>query len=150
MEWPGWSPNVVVAATDGSEGSLRAAHVAASIAQKNDSKLYVITVVRPPEGWWGVGGAPPTATALAKALDDAQHSVLDLTIKDLDTEGIEVQTVEELGDPAATIIGFCSEIDADLLVIGRRGAGLIERFVMGSVSDRLAHYAHCPVLMIPT
>ena len=149
MEWPGWSPNVVVAATDGSEGSLRAAHVAASIAQKNDSKLYVITVVRPPEGWWGIGGVPPTATALAKALDDAQHSVLDLTIKDLDTEGIEVQTVEELGDPAATIIGFCTEIEADLLVIGRRGVGLIERFVMGSVSDRLAHYAHCPVLMIP-
>jgi nucleotide-binding universal stress UspA family protein len=149
MEWPGWSPNVVVAATDGSDGSVRAAHVAASIAQKNASKLYVITVVRPPEGWWGIGGAPPTATALAKALDEAQHGVLDLTIKDLDTEGIEVQTVEELGDPAATIIGFCAEVEADLLVVGRRGAGLIERFVMGSVSDRLAHYAHCPVLMIP-
>jgi nucleotide-binding universal stress UspA family protein len=149
MEWPGWSPNVVVAATDGSEGSLRAAHVAASIAQKNAAKLYVITVVRPPEGWWGIGGAPPTATALAKALDEAQHSVLDLTVRDLDTEGIEVQTVEELGDPAATIIGFCSEQDADLLVVGRRGAGLIERFVMGSVSDRVAHYAPCPVLMIP-
>ena len=149
MEWPGWSPNVVVAATDGSEGSLRAAHVAASIAQKNESKLYLITVVRPPEGWWGVGGAPPTAAALSKALDEAQHGVLDLTTKDLDTEGIEVQTVEELGDPAATIIGFCSENDADLLVVGRRGAGLIERFVMGSVSDRLSHYAPCPVLMIP-
>jgi nucleotide-binding universal stress UspA family protein len=149
MEWPGWSPNVVVAATDGSEGSLRAAHVAASLAQKNESKLYVITVVRPPEGWWGVGGAPPTATALAKALDEAQHDVLDLTVKDLDTEGIEVQTVEELGDPAATIISFCSEVEADLLVVGRRGAGVIERFVMGSVADRLAHYAHCPVLMIP-
>jgi nucleotide-binding universal stress UspA family protein len=139
----------VVAATDGSEGSLRAAHVAASLAQKNESKLYVITVVRPPEGWWGVGGAPPTATALAKALDEAQHDVLDLTVKDLDTEGIEVQTVEELGDPAATIISFCSEVEADLLVVGRRGAGVIERFVMGSVADRLAHYAHCPVLMVP-
>ncbi len=149
MEWPGWSPNVVVAATDGSEGSLRAAHVAASIAKINNAKLFVITVVRPPEGWWGIGGAPPTATALAKALDEAQHGVLDVTVKDLDTEGIEVETVEELGDPAATIIGFCSEVEADLLVVGRRGAGIIERFVMGSVADRLAHYANCPVLMIP-
>jgi nucleotide-binding universal stress UspA family protein len=123
--------------------------VAASIAQNNNSKLYVITVVRPPEGWWGIGGAPPTAAALSKALDEAQHSVLDLTVKDLDTEGIDVQMVEELGDPAATIIGFCSEVDANLLVVGRRGAGVIERFVVGSVADRLAHYAHCPVLMIP-
>ena len=149
MEWPGWSPNVVVAATDGSEGSLRAAHVAASIAKNNDATLYVITVGRPPEGWWGIGGAPPTATALAKALDEAQHSVLDLTVQDLDTEGIEVETVEELGDPAATIIAFCSETKADLLVVGKRGAGLIERFVMGSVADRLSHYAPCPVLVVP-
>jgi nucleotide-binding universal stress UspA family protein len=123
--------------------------VAASIAKNNDAKLFVITVVRPPEGWWGIGGAPPTATALAKALDEAQHSVLDLTVQDLDTEGIEVETVEELGDPAATIIAFCSETKADLLVVGKRGAGLIERFVMGSVADRLSHYAPCPVLVVP-
>ncbi len=113
------------------------------------SKLYVITVVRPPGGLVGNRWCSAYCYALAKALDQAQHGVLDLTIKDLDTEGIEVQTVEELGDPAATIIGFCSEVEANLLVVGRRGAGLIERFVMGSVSDRLAHYAPCPVLMIP-
>lgn len=149
MNRPGWPPKIVVAATDGSDRSIDAAHVAADIARANGAKLYVITVVRPPEGWWGIGGAPPTATALAKALDEAQHTALDTTIRAIDTEGIEVQPVEELGDPAATILTFCSEIEADLLVIGRRGAGLIERFVMGSVSDRLAHYAPCSVLMVP-
>ncbi len=149
MDWSGWSPNIVVAATDGSERSVDAAHVAASIARTTGAKLYVITVVRPPEGWWGIGGAPPTATALAKALDEAQHAALDTTLQAIDTEGIEVETVEELGDPASTILAFCSDLGADLLVVGRRGAGFIERFVMGSVADRVAHYAPCPVLLVP-
>ncbi len=38
---------------------------------------------------------------------------------------------------------------ADLLVIGRRGAGLAERVLLGSVADRLAHHSKIPVLIIP-
>lgn len=36
--------------------------------------------------------------------------------------------------------------NADLLVLGRRGAGLSER-LFGSVADRVVHRAHCPVLL---
>jgi nucleotide-binding universal stress UspA family protein len=144
-----WAPKVVVAATDGSEGSIRACQVAVSIARAWDSKLLLVTVVRPPEGWWGIGGAPPTATALTKALDDAQQEALDRTMGSLDLSDVDYETVEELGDPAATIVGFCEQHQADLLVIGRRGAGLIERFILGSVADRLVHYAPCPVMVIP-
>jgi nucleotide-binding universal stress UspA family protein len=144
-----WAPKVVVAATDGSEGSIRACQVGVSIARAWGSKLLLVTVVRPPEGWWGIGGAPPTATALTKALDDAQQEALDRTISDLDLSDVDYETIEELGDPAATIVGFCEQHNADLLVIGRRGAGLIERFILGSVADRLVHYAPCPVMVIP-
>src|SRR5665811_1819710 len=144
-----WAPKVIVAATDGSEGSVRASQVAANIARAWGSKLLLVTVVRPPEGWWGIGGAPPTATALTKALDDAQQEALDLTLQALNLDGIYYDTVEELGDPAATIVGFCEQHKADLLVIGRRGAGLIERFILGSVADRLVHNAPCPVLVVP-
>jgi nucleotide-binding universal stress UspA family protein len=144
-----WAPKIVVAATDGSEGSVRASQVAVSIARAWSSKLLLVTVVRPPEGWWGIGGAPPTATALSKALDDAQQEALDTTLGALDLDGVDYDTVEELGDPAATIVGFCEQNNADLLVIGRRGAGLIERFILGSVADRLVHYAPCPVVVVP-
>jgi nucleotide-binding universal stress UspA family protein len=144
-----WAPEVVVAATDGSEGSIRACHVAVNVARAWGSKLLLVTVVRPPEGWWGIGGAPPTATALSNALDNAQQEALDRTIESLDLTDVDYETVEELGDPAATIVGFCEQHKADLLVIGRRGAGLIERFILGSVADRLVHYAPCPVMVIP-
>ncbi len=144
-----WDLEVVIAATDGSERSLNAARVAASIARKHGAKLYLITVVRPPEGWWGIGGAPPPATTVSDALLEAQREVLDRTVAAADLTGLEWETVEELGDPAGTIVKFCEDTKADLLVMGRRGAGLIERFVMGSVADRLSHYAPCSVLIVP-
>ena len=99
-----WAPEVVVAATDGSEGSIRACHVAVNVARAWGSKLLLVTVVRPPEGWWGIGGAPPTATALSNALDNAQQEALDRTIESLDLtvrsynclESNHIQTVEKL------------------------------------------------------
>ena len=54
-------------------------------------------------------------------------------------------TVEELGDPTSTIMAVCEREKADLLIVGRRGAGLVERMVIGSVADRLAHHAPCPL-----
>jgi nucleotide-binding universal stress UspA family protein len=139
----------VVVGIDGSEQSLHAARAAADIAKKNDGSLYIITVVRPPEGWWGIVGSPPPADVLTSSMSEAQQGILDRTIADLDLEGIAWEAAEEIGEPASCLADVCRDRDADLLVVGRRGAGLVERLVMGSVADRVAHYAPCPVLIVP-
>lgn len=139
----------IVAATDGSERSIAAAQFAANLARESGAKLHVITVVRPPEGWWGIEGAPPPPRAMSEAVVDARQSILDGTMSKLDQTGLEVTTALEIGEPSGTIVKYCEDVEADLLVLGRRGAGFIERFVMGSVADRLAHYSSCPILIIP-
>ncbi len=144
-----WSPNVIVAATDGSDQSLRAANAAAALARTNDAHLFIVTVVRPPEGWWGIVGAPPPAESLGNALADAQRVVLEKTVEAVDLEGVDYETVEEVGDPANQLAAFAEEKNADLLVIGQRGAGLVERIMVGSVADRLVHIAHTPVMVVP-
>lgn len=144
-----WKPDVVVVGIDGSEQSIRAAGVAAALARQNDARLYVVTVVRPPEGWWGIVGSPPPADALTSSMSKAQQSILDVAIGQLDLEGLHWEAMEEIGEPAAALADVCTERNADLLVVGRRGAGIVERLVMGSVADRVAHYAPCAVLIIP-
>lgn len=144
-----WSPNVIVSATDGSEQSLRAANVAAALARTNDAQLFIVTVVRPPEGWWGIVGAPPPAESLGNALSDAQRVVLEKTVDAVDLTGVRYETVEEVGDPANQLAAFAEERNADLLVIGQRGAGLVERIMVGSVADRIVHIAGVPVLVVP-
>lgn len=145
----GWSPETVVVGIDGSEGSKRAAEHATGIARKWEAKLLIVTVVRTPEGWWGLGGAPPTPEALSAALIEGQKVILDQAEESLDLEGIDYEMVQELGDPVNRMLAVCEERSADVLVIGRRGAGLVERVVLGSVADRLAHLAPCPVLLVP-
>ena len=144
-----WSPSVIVAAVDGSEQSDRAAALAASLARTHEARLILVTVVRPPEGWWGVTGEPPTPAALSEALITGQQRVLSEVEKNIDLKGVSYTTLEELGDPTSAILALCEREGADLLIVGRRGAGVVERMVIGSVADRLAHHARCPLLIVP-
>jgi nucleotide-binding universal stress UspA family protein len=144
-----WKPSVIVAAVDGSEQSDRAAALAASLARTYDARLVLVTVVRPPEGWWGVTGEPPTPAALSEALITGQQRILAEVEKSIDLTNVDHTTVEELGDPTSAILALCERERADLLIVGRRGAGVVERMVIGSVADRLAHHARCPLLIVP-
>lgn len=145
----GWTPGVIVVGVDGSERSIDAAQVAADLARTTGSRLHLVTVVRPPEGWWGVVGSPPPAESMGNALARAQQEVLDTVVAQLDLTGVEYEAIEEIGDPAGALFEHCRLVDAGLLVVGRRGAGILERIVMGSVADRLAHYSPCPVMIVP-
>jgi nucleotide-binding universal stress UspA family protein len=145
----GWEPRLIVAGVDGSEQSNRAAGVAAALARVREATLVIVTVVRPPEGWWGIVGSPPTAEALGDSLSDAQRDVLDATVAALDLEGVDYRTREEIGDAAVQLVAVCEELDADLLVVGRRGSGLLRRMVVGSVANHLIHESTSPVLVVP-
>jgi nucleotide-binding universal stress UspA family protein len=145
----GWEPRLIVAGVDGSDQSMRAAAVATSLARVRGGRLVIVTVVRPPEGWWGIVGSPPTAEALGDSLSDAQRDVLDATIAELDLDDVDYDTREEIGDASIQLTSVCEELDADLLVVGRRGAGLLRRMVVGSVANHLIHESSCPVIVVP-
>ncbi len=144
-----WHPTTIVVAVDGSERSIEAAQVAAELAKARSGKLFIFTAVRPPEGWWGIEGAPPPPKSMSNALVAAQQQVLDTTVEQIDLTDVNFETALAIGEPSSAISSFCTENEADVLVIGRRGAGVIERFILGSVADRLVHYAPCPVLVVP-
>ncbi|MDJ0663642.1 MAG: universal stress protein [Acidimicrobiia bacterium] len=149
MKPPVWDLHNVVVGVDGSDQSRHAAMVSADLARRNGAVLHLVTIVRPPEGWWGIVGSPPTPSALSKSLTDAQREILDSVVADLDLSDIEVVQVEDVGDPARMLLEYAHRVDADVMVIGRRGAGLIERIMLGSVANRVVHDAECPVLLVP-
>lgn len=145
-----WDASRIVAAVDGSDPSLRAAEAALDLARTSGGQITLITVVRPPEGYWGIDGAPPSAEAMAAAIVRARTEVLDAVLETLDTaDGLEVNTVEEIGDPATSILNHCAENGTTILFVGRRGSGFVERLMLGSVADRLAHNSPCPVVIVP-
>ncbi len=52
------------------------------------------------------------------------------------------------GPVARSIVTFAEEHDADLIVIGSRGLGSIEGYLLGSVSHKVTGMADCPVLVV--
>ena len=145
----GWDPKVIVVGVDGSDPSIEAVRAAGALARCQRAHLIIVTVVRPPEGWWGIVGSPPTAEALGDSLSDAQRDVLDRTLRSVDMSDVSYETREEIGEPSSQLIEVCNRVDADILVVGRRGAGLFRRMVVGSVANHVVHEAPCPVLVVP-
>jgi nucleotide-binding universal stress UspA family protein len=144
-----WHPKTIAVGVDGSETSVKAAEIATEMARIWQAKLLIVTVVRTPEGWWGIGGAPPSPEALSAALVEGQEQVLNEIEGRLDLGGVDYETVQELGDPSWKLIEVAESRNADLIIIGKRGAGLAERMMLGSVADRLAHHSPVPVLVVP-
>ena len=55
-----------------------------------------------------------------------------------------------LGGPAPAIAKVADDADADLIVVGSRGLSAISGMLLGSVAQRLPHFAHVPVMVIPS
>ena len=62
---------------------------------------------------------------------------------------LDAQTRVVLGDPAESLVDIADEEKADLLVVGARGHRGLAAALLGSVSQRLAVTAGCPVLIVP-
>lgn len=54
----------------------------------------------------------------------------------------------EAGIPAKVILQFAEKAAMDLIVVGGRGLGAIEGFLLGSVSQSLLENAKCPVMIV--
>lgn len=53
-----------------------------------------------------------------------------------------------IGKPAEEILALATEVGADLIFIGSHGKVGLERFVLGSVSERVVREARCPVMVV--
>jgi nucleotide-binding universal stress UspA family protein len=56
--------------------------------------------------------------------------------------------VLESGDVTNAILNTATDLDSDLIVVGHKGTGAIEKFLIGSVAARIGHHADRSVLAI--
>jgi len=56
--------------------------------------------------------------------------------------------VQESPSPADAIVEYAEKNGIDLIVIGNKGAGAVERFLIGSVSSKVVSHAPCSVMVI--
>lgn len=62
--------------------------------------------------------------------------------------GVQFTSRSELGDPKHIICDVARQEDCDLIVVGSHSHGMVDRALMGSVSDYVVHHAPCAVLVV--
>jgi nucleotide-binding universal stress UspA family protein len=60
---------------------------------------------------------------------------------------VEITTDIAVGHPAEQIVHRAEQDNVDLIILGRRGMSRFEKWLLGSVSERVLRYAHCPVMV---
>ena len=128
---------------DGSSQSEKATEIGLSLAQSLDSKVLLFAVARPPE--------PATMVELSAMLDDAREHFeekfkkVEQRAKSLE---VELETDIAVGHPVEQIVHRAEADHVDLIVLGRRGMSRFEKMIVGSTSEKVLRYAHCPVMVV--
>ena len=122
---------------DGSPESKHALELARGLSAETGAKLSAFEAVAMPVSGY-VAGRQLLKDAVEAVLNEARETISKLG----DVEGHAT-----LGDPAEELSLYSASLD--LLVVGSRGYGPIGRLIHGSTSQRLAHMARCPLLVLP-
>ena len=133
----------ILVAIDGSTSAKRAFARSLYLASKCDSRLEVVHVV-PCE----FGGDSVNTFELVEELKKKGKEILEQCKRIAAKNNISIKTVSELGDPAKIIIELAKSNDFDLIIMGSRGRSAFKELLLGSVTQKVAHHAKCPVMVV--
>lgn len=135
----------ILVPTDGSDFAKKAQTHALFLAKVNGAEIIALSVS---ENHF-INGITinEEVEQLNQLLTDCCKKDLE-EFEDMNGDGIKISPVIKEGSPAKAILDVASEEDVDLIVIGSSGKSGFDRFILGSVSDKVVNAAKCPVLVV--
>jgi len=138
-------------AIDGSPESSDAVDLAAGLDWAPGSSLEILTVAPTDVDLYG---GPFVAIEDFRPVDELHHrmkserdAILNEAMARLGRVDLDVSVRSPEGGPASTIVEEADWMSADLIILGARGHGAVDRVLIGSVSSEVVDRAHCPVLV---
>jgi len=136
----------ILIATDGSAQTKKAVEHAIELARLMGAKLYVVYVV----------DTIAFATIPLDMRSEGMHEALrkdgvDVTKGVVDAaseKGVDAEAVVLEGNPAEEIVDFAKNNEVGLIVLGMLGKSGIERFLLGSVAEKVARTSPVPVMIV--
>jgi nucleotide-binding universal stress UspA family protein len=145
----------VLSAVDGSPEGRRATAFVHKLGAARAASLTLVHVLAEPMVFWipeaglpgGYGDVSLHQSSL-KALRQRGARVLADAKKAWEGKFKSVRTQLREGHPSGEILHAAKSSRANLVVVGRRGLSRMDRFFMGSVSQKVSSYASCGVLIV--
>jgi nucleotide-binding universal stress UspA family protein len=133
----------ILVAFDASPHAEHALDVALSMAADMKAKLFVLAVIRPPE----VAESAEFNAVLDEGRERYESSFVPIRER-AKQKGIDLETDVVVGHPAEQVLHRADAIQASLIVMGKRSHTILHRWMLGSNSERVLKYAHCPVMIV--
>lgn len=140
----------ILCCTDFSENAgLAFTHALDAAISHPGSILYLLHVVPEPESqFWRTYIYGVDFNVDEKAKQDLDNKV-DTEYRCRVPETVDFRVEFRIGKDYQKILEFADSIQANLLVIGRQGCSHLRSFFFGSVAERVAGRAKCPILVVP-
>jgi nucleotide-binding universal stress UspA family protein len=143
----------IVVGTDGSETAREAVGQAVELARRLDASVHVVSAYEPVAGQ-GLRGARASSVTPDPQWVIKVREEVDATLEEAAeiarAAGVPVSVYARQGDAADAILDVAEERGADLVIIGNKGMTGAKRFLLGSVPNKVSHYAPCAVMIIRT
>lgn len=135
----------ILVPTDGSEFAKKAQKHALFLANVTGAEIIAVSVT---ENNF-VNGLPldDEVYQLNQVLNERSEENL-AEFDKLNEDNIKISHVIKEGSPAKCILEVAKDEDIDLIVMGSSGKSGFDRFIMGSVADKVVNSAKCAVLVI--
>jgi nucleotide-binding universal stress UspA family protein len=141
--------STIAVGTDGTDTAAKAVDFAIDMAKRYDARLVAISAYRPVS-------ESRLRSEQKDAPDEIQWSInptedVESILKDVEEKaheaGLQTTTVAGDGEPADVLVQHAEDQDADVLIIGNKG---MQRRILGSVPNSVAHKAPCTVIVVKT
>lgn len=130
---------------DGSKFAKRAMENALFLALKTNAEILTLNVV---DTNYYVGlPVEESICHLNDVLKEEAHENLN-NLKNIGENKTKITTNVVEGSPANEILKFAEKNDIDLIIMGSSGKTGFEKFLMGSVADKVVRNSKCPVLIV--
>lgn len=141
----------IVIAYDGSVGADGALKTAVGLAKLCEAELTVLTIYRHHsrlEASFSIQ-RPDDASSTDEIMRACAREVAEAgRDRAVELGAARVRAFVKGGQPARGVVSFAKEHGSDLIIVGSRGLGSVEGFLLGSVSHKVTGLAECPVLVV--
>lgn len=168
----------LLVATDGSEHAMHAVDVAIDLAKTYQAKLHLVHVLARDvasrdlermiasehlDDSYHASGTPVNignSSSLAehgmmrsgdreaRMIEVIGNRIVESVVRRAKDAGVEMTTSIRNGDSANAILQVAEEVQADMIIMGRRGLSTLKGFMVGSVSHKVSQRAGCSVLTV--
>jgi len=120
---------------------------AEALAKSEGAEIILLRVAVTPSRYLFAHN-PAEGNNVIKMIEKEAKDYMKAEVSKLQHEGIKVTGVTRDGMAPDTILEVAEETHADVIAMSTHGRTGVQRWLMGSVAERVVHYSHIPVMLI--